>query len=266
MPIDWFTIIAQIINFLILLWLLKRFLYRPIIDGLDAREKKIAAILADAQSKETQAQALQKNYEQKLSEIEKERINSLSVATTAAETAAKTLLDAAHVDAEVLVKKRLEALQLEVSQLKHDVLLKSVNEIYAQCRKVISDLAGVELEHLMFDNLIQRLDNVDAEHAIQLTDALVSCNNKVLIRSTFELSIEQLQRLQDCLQAKVAGDAQSQISLTQSQVPELISGLELNLSGWKMPWSVHNYLNELQQHLDSILQLTPENKDEQATQ
>jgi F-type H+-transporting ATPase subunit b len=262
MPIDWFTIIAQTINFLILLWLLKRFLYRPIIDGLDAREKKIANILADADNKKNQAQALECSYEKKLSEIEKERVQSRNLATKAAETAAKDLLDEAHLNAESLVRKRLEALQLEVNQLKHDVLQKSIAEIYKQCRKVLSDLAGVELDKLMFDKLLQRLEDLDIEHTTQLKDALVSCDNKVLIRSMFEVSTTQLARLQDCLQAKLATDKQANIVLSQSKVPELISGLELTLSGWKLPWSVHNYLSELQQHLDAILELGPAIKDE----
>ena len=78
----------------------------------------------------------------------------------------------------------------------------------------------------------------------------------------FEVSTTQLARLQDCLQAKLATEKQANIVLSQSKVPELISGLELTLSGWKLPWSVHNYLSELQQHLDAILELGPAIKDE----
>jgi len=51
MPFDWFTIAAQIVNFTILLWLLKRFLYRPILDGLDARELRLKKILEQANAK-----------------------------------------------------------------------------------------------------------------------------------------------------------------------------------------------------------------------
>ncbi len=55
MLIDWFTVAAQVINFLVLVWLLKRFLYQPIIDAIDAREKRIAAELADADAKKAEA-------------------------------------------------------------------------------------------------------------------------------------------------------------------------------------------------------------------
>ncbi len=53
MLIDWFTVGAQLLNFLILVWLMKRFLYKPVLDAIDAREKLIATELADAAAKKT---------------------------------------------------------------------------------------------------------------------------------------------------------------------------------------------------------------------
>ena len=55
MLIDWFTIAAQALNFLILVWLMKRFLYKPILNAIDAREKRIATELADADAKRAEA-------------------------------------------------------------------------------------------------------------------------------------------------------------------------------------------------------------------
>ena len=55
MLIDWFTVGAQALNFAILVWLMKRFLYKPILDAIDSREKRIAAALADADAKKAEA-------------------------------------------------------------------------------------------------------------------------------------------------------------------------------------------------------------------
>jgi len=55
MLIDWFTVGAQVLNFLILVWLLKHFLYKPILNAIDAREKRIASELADADAKKSEA-------------------------------------------------------------------------------------------------------------------------------------------------------------------------------------------------------------------
>ena len=56
MQIDWFTVVAQIVNFLILVWLLKKFLYGPIIRAMDDRERRIASRLEEANARERQAQ------------------------------------------------------------------------------------------------------------------------------------------------------------------------------------------------------------------
>ncbi|MEI8631780.1 hypothetical protein P4S72_06080 [Vibrio sp. PP-XX7] len=69
MLIDWFTVIAQVINFLILVWLLKRFLYRPILDAIDAREKRIADELADADEKRDEAVQQREEFHQKEHQI-----------------------------------------------------------------------------------------------------------------------------------------------------------------------------------------------------
>ena len=55
MLIDWFTVGAQALNFIVLVWLMKRFLYKPILDAIDAREARIAAALADAAASKAEA-------------------------------------------------------------------------------------------------------------------------------------------------------------------------------------------------------------------
>ena len=65
MLIDWFTVIGQLLNFLVLVWLMKRFLYRPILNAIDEREKKIAAELADADTKKALAQKESDDFKKK---------------------------------------------------------------------------------------------------------------------------------------------------------------------------------------------------------
>ena len=65
MEINWFTVIAQVINFLILVWLLKRFLYKPVLNAIAEREKKIAAQLSDAEVKKAEAQKERDAFHQK---------------------------------------------------------------------------------------------------------------------------------------------------------------------------------------------------------
>ena len=80
MLIDWFTVGAQALNFLILVWLMKRFLYKPILHAIDAREKRIATELADADAKKAEAQKERDEFQHKNEEFDQQRAALLSKA------------------------------------------------------------------------------------------------------------------------------------------------------------------------------------------
>ena len=81
MLIDWFTVGAQALNFLILVWLLRRFLYKPILNAIDAREKKIAAELADAAAKKAEAKKDRDEFQHKNEAFDQQRAARLTKAT-----------------------------------------------------------------------------------------------------------------------------------------------------------------------------------------
>src|SRR5580658_4333804 len=106
MLINWFTILAQAINFLILVWLLKRFLYKPILHAIDDREKGIAAQLADAVAKRAEAQKDRDDFQHKNEAFDKERAALLKKATDLAKAERQRLLGEARKDADALRAKR----------------------------------------------------------------------------------------------------------------------------------------------------------------
>ena len=96
MLIDWFTVGAQALNFLILVWLMKRFLYKPILDAIDAREKRIAAELADADAKKAEAKKERDEFQHKNEEFDQQRAALLTKATDEAKAERQRLLDEAR--------------------------------------------------------------------------------------------------------------------------------------------------------------------------
>ncbi len=98
MLIDWFTVGAQMLNFLILVWLMKRFLYKPILNAIDAREKLIAAELADAEAKKAEAQKERDEFQHKNEEFDQQRAALLKKATDEAKAERQRLLDEARQD------------------------------------------------------------------------------------------------------------------------------------------------------------------------
>ena len=102
MLIDWFTVGAQVLNFLILVWLLKHFLYKPILNAIDAREKRIAAELADADAKKTEAQKERDDFQNKNKVFDEQRSALLGKAADEAKVERERLLDEARKAAESL--------------------------------------------------------------------------------------------------------------------------------------------------------------------
>lgn len=113
MLIDWFTVGAQTLNFLILVWLLKRFLYKPILDAIDGREKIISKKLSDADQKNSEALKEREEFQKKNSVFDQQRAALLIQATTEAQAERQRLLDVARLAADTLRSKQQAALQSE---------------------------------------------------------------------------------------------------------------------------------------------------------
>ena len=102
MKINWFTVIAQVINFLILVWLMKRYLYKPILNAIDEREKKIAAELANAETQKAEAAKEQAELKQKNEQFEQAKKGLMDKAVNDTNEERKKLMEEARNDADAL--------------------------------------------------------------------------------------------------------------------------------------------------------------------
>ena len=161
MPIDWFTVVAQAINFLILVWLLKRFLYKPILHAIDEREKGIAAQLAQAEAKKAEAQQERDDFQHKNEAFDQERAALLKKATDEAKAERQRLLDEARKDADSLRAKRQEALRNEQRNLSQEITRWTQKQVFAITRKTLADLATTSLEERMGDGVRSAPARVD---------------------------------------------------------------------------------------------------------
>ena len=157
MLIDWFTVVAQAINFLILVWLMKRYLYQPILKALDAREQRIAAELADADAKKAEALAEREEFRRKNEEFDQQRAGLLSKATNDAAAEHSRLLDEVRKDADDLRGKLQDKLGNEFRNLHDEIGRRTQAEVFAIARKTLSELSGTSLEQRMAEVFVQRL-------------------------------------------------------------------------------------------------------------
>jgi F-type H+-transporting ATPase subunit b len=272
--IDWFTVAAQIINFLILAWLLKRFLYRPILDALDAREKRIASNLAAAVEKERVAEAERSRFQQKNEEFDRRLNELLAAAADEARAERKRLLAAANMDAEELRRRRHKAQRREYQALRHAIEQRTCAEVFAIARKALADLADTTLEAHMAEVFIRRMRSLDPEEKANLAAAVgifmargelqhetamagISSpsradgtgSGEITIRSAFELPAAQ----QEAIAAAIRETVHGEISLHFKPEPNLISGIELVASGYKVAWSIAGYVASLEEEVGKLL-------------
>ena len=242
MPIDWFTVVAQVVNFLILVWLLKRFLYKPILDAIDAREKRIADELTKADATKAMAEKEHDDFEHKNAIFDQERAALLKSATDEAQAERDRLLEAARVDANALTAKRREEYQAEQQSLSEEIARRTQQEVFALARRTLQDLAATSLEERMCDVFIQNLRALNGELKNALVASVQTAKQPAIVRSAFELPPEQQSKTQTAMNETLAADVRIQFET----VPNLISGIELTVNGKKMAWSVNDYLTNME--------------------
>ena len=249
MPIDWFTVVAQAINFLILVWLLKRFLYKPILHAIDEREKGIAAQLAQAEAKKAEAQKERDDFQHKNEAFDQERAALLKKATDEANGERQRLLDEARKDADSLRAKRQDALRKEQRNLSQEITRWTQKQVFAITRKTLADLATTSLEQRMGDVFVQRLRALTGAAKEQLAAALKTSTQPVRVRSAFDLPPEQHAAIQKALNETFSAD----IHIQFETVPELVSGIELSTNGQKVAWSISDYLAMMEKSAGELL-------------
>src|SRR5277367_1312077 len=249
MLIDWFTVGAQTLNFLILVWLMKRFLYQPILRAIDAREKRIAAELADADAKKAEAQKERDEFQHKSEEFDQQRAALLSKATDEAKAERQRLLDEARKAADAVTAKRQETLRIDAHHLNQAISRRTQQEVFAITRKALTDLATTSLEERMGEVFTRRLREMNGKAKECVAGALKTASDAALVRSTFDLPAEQRAAIQNALNETFA----SEVRIRFETAPDLVSGIELTTNGQKVAWSIADYLVSLERGVDELL-------------
>ncbi len=207
MLVDWFTVGAQALNFIILVWLLKRFLYKPILNAVDARERRIAAELADADAKRAEAQKERDEFQHKNEEFDQERAGLVSKARDEAKAERQRLLDDARMAADALSARRQEAMQSDAQNLNHAIRRRTQQEVFAIARKALTDLATASLEECMSEAFRRRLLTMDGKAEEGIAAALKTASEPAVVRSAFDLPEAQRAAIKTALNETFSADS-----------------------------------------------------------
>ncbi|QPK63591.1 hypothetical protein IVG45_00985 [Methylomonas sp. LL1] len=244
MRIDWLTVGAQWINFLILMWLLHRFLYQPIIQAMDRRKQNIEVRMEEASQKALQAEQQAQDYRDKLAELEIHRAELLAAAKEEAAAERRKLVEHAREETAAMAEQWRREVEREKSEFQHRLQRELGQLIIATSRKVLQDLSSFELEQALFANFFKRLQGL-SEHEKRL----LSESGNVVLASSFELNEELRSFFAEGLRNMLAAN----LAVRFEPLSDSLCGLMLISPSYTLEWRVERYFESLEDELENVL-------------
>lgn len=250
MLIDWFTVVAQLLNFLVLVWLMKRFLYQPVLAAIDAREKLVAATLADATSRLHDAQLLEQRLNASSAAFEQQRAALLADAVSAAAVQSAALIEAGKQAAAGQRAQAQSALGAEQARLVKTLALQARDEVLASLRQAMVALSDSTLEKAIVRAFVARLAELDGATRTLLARAARLWPASLECRSAFALDAADEAALKGALAAAGIDSA----ALRFVSAPALVCGIEFHADGRTLAWNLDEYLKGYGERSAALLQ------------
>ncbi len=252
MSINWFTLAAQILNFLVLVWLLKRFLYGPIIHAMEEREARIAARIHEADEARREADQQQADYRQKMQELEHTREQLLAEAATDVEEWRTQHVKQACIEVDADRADWYRSLAREKASLIQNLRLQAAAQVQQVARHVLAELSTEELERQAIAVFLTRLSDLDPDQKAEIALAIRNSHHHVFVESGFDLPERERRRITEILQQELTDGLDVEFR-TQA---ELICGIELQAAGYKVCWSIREALESLDEKFVQAIEET----------
>ncbi len=248
MIIEWYTVIFQIINFMILVFLLRYFLYGPIIRAMDEREQKIVQREEEAVEQKKEAEKETHAYRQKSEQLQQQETEIMEKAHAAAAAEKLELLQKARQAVDETRHRWEDAFIREQETFISELRRRIGQQACSIARRCLQDLADTRLEELTWDLFLKKIGKLPEEKRSALRKALSADGHKLALRSAFDPPAEKLNQLKSSLR-EVLSDLKADFTLSAKIDPSLVCGLELDAGGYRVAWSVGSYLEGVEKQI-----------------
>jgi F-type H+-transporting ATPase subunit b len=249
--IDWFTVAAQIVNFLILVLILRLVLYRPVLRAMAERERRIAERLASARQQDERARMEADQYATRLNEIDSARESMLATARHEAEATRQRLMTQARSEVDAMKQRWLHALEQDRDDVLDDLARSAGREAIEMARAALQHLAGADLVERMVDIYLQRLretlvDDGDLRRGLMAGSAETG---SIRVRTSIPLSEGACKRIRAGLEGELG-----QIDHIAFETDgEMTFGIELRAGGRAVTMTLDDYLTEVSRRFAELL-------------
>lgn len=245
MLFDWFTVFAQIVNFLILVFLLRKFLYGPIVDTMQERERLVMERIESAERKQLEAKEERQRYQALNQELREHFEQKQKQAEEEVQAWRREALHKARQEVDATLQEWRKSVRQEMDSFKTELRRFTVKQTYAVAGKAIRDLADTSLEERMVGAFLSQLKKGEVDLS------KLKKSDGITLRSAFEFPSNLREQVQKELSAHLEDD----VSLKFETDPDLTAGIELAAQdGHQVAWNLRRYLDALEDELDSQFQ------------
>lgn len=247
MELNWSTFVLEIINFLVLIWILKHFLYKPVLGVIARRRAGIEKTLADVKDIQANAEELKEKYEGRLTEWEHERqqaykdmLNAIDEERISKTEELQTKLDQQGEKARVAEERRQEDARRKVE-------VTALDQAARFATRLLDHASGPDTEKRLVELVINELDSLPDQKIEKLRKNFGKTPGEIVVTSAFPLVNDQRQRLEKLL-TDITG---TNLSLRFEQKAELMAGLRITVGAWALGANIMDELKgfvELARH------------------
>lgn len=251
MSIDLFTFFAQMFNLLLLLYLLRRFLYLPVLKAVDERQKFIERELKKAASSHKEALRLEAECKQKMAEIDAQKQDILSQTRAEAAVLAEKLANEAKAQFEAdksQWKQRLAGEQKTFELAMQNLIWEHFNKL---ADGALKQMADVSLNDLMIDKLKEKISALPVRKKQEFAAAYQN-KKQLVVRSAQKISAEQKQKVKDFLRVQLELPEDTKFKFEVDK--KLVCGVALQADEQLIDWNLASYMNEFQKNMQNDVQ------------
>lgn len=240
MQIDWITVGAQVVNFLVLVWLLQRFLYKPITKAMERREQRIAERLAEGKTMQDDAAAQAEALRAEHTDFTQQRSALMAKAKADAQEKHDALVNAARED--VKTQRATWVQQLQESRESDLATLRecAATQFFVLAERALQDMADDMLEARLADSFKGQLAALDHATRGSLADHSQRNGHKVTLESRFYLKEASRKSLSEAVSTHIDDRAAIEFQHT----PDVICGIRLSIAGQQLDWNFSAYLDD----------------------
>jgi F-type H+-transporting ATPase subunit b len=225
--LDWSTIVLEMINFLVLVWLLKRFLYKPVLQAIARRKAEIEASIAGAETERAEADSLKQQYQNRLSDWERERATARTALQQELEAERRQRLDELRAALEFEREKARVAETRRLAEAQRQAEQQAVIHSAQFAAKLLTRLGGAELDARLIDWATEALTQLSPERRAAIRNSTETAR-EARVLSAHPLGDDARRGLEAALRDLFGAP----VACSYDKDPALIAGLRITVGPW----------------------------------